>query len=166
VLALMNPGGIRTDLSRRPSVDANAPSPVSYSDAFNVHPFQNKLVVKTFTGDMIRKVLEQQFDNRAPDNDMILQVSDGFTYSYDRSKPRGDRVDPASIMLAGQRVDPKQKYRVGISDFLSDGGDNFTVFAQGTEPFVGGADVDALAAYIGKHSPAVPGPMNRIARSK
>jgi len=122
--------------------------------------------VKTFTGDMNRKVIEQQFDNRAPNNDMILQVSDGFTYAYDRSKPKGSRVDPASMMLGGRRLDPKQKYRVAISDFLSDGGDNFTIFAQGTDKFVAGADVDALAAYIGRHSPAVPGPMNRIVASK
>ena len=166
VLAFMNPGGIRTDLSHRPTGSPDAPSPVSFSDVFNVHPFQNKLVVKTFTGDMIRKVIEQQFDNRAPNNDMVLQVSDGFTYAYDRSKPRGSRVDPASMMLGGRRLDPKQKYRVAISDFLSDGGDNFTIFAQGTDKFVAGADVDALAAYIGRHSPAVPGPMNRIVASK
>jgi len=166
VVAFMNTGSIRADLTRRPTASPEAPSPVSYSDAFNVHPFQNRLVVKTFTGDMIRKVIEQQFDNRAPNNDMVLQVSDGFTYSYDRSKPRGGRVDPASMMLGGRRIDPKQKYRVAISDFLSDGGDNFTVFTQGTEPFMAGADVDALAAYIGKHSPAVPGPMNRIVASK
>jgi 5'-nucleotidase len=166
VLAFMNPGGIRADLSHRSAASPEAPAPVSYSDVFNVHPFQNKLVVKTFTGDMIRKVIEQQFDNRAPDNDMILQVSDGFTYSYDRSKPRGSRVDPASMTLGGRRLDPKQKYRVAISDFLSDGGDNFTVFAQGTDTFVAGADVNALAAYIGRHSPAVPGPMNRIVATK
>jgi 5'-nucleotidase len=166
VLAFMNTGGIRADLTRRPTASPDAPSPVSYSDAFNVHPVQNRLVVKTFTGDMIKKVIEQQFDNRAPNNDMVLQVSDGFTYSYDRSKPRGSRVNAASMMLGGQRLDPKQKYRVAISDFLSDGGDNFTVFTQGTEPFMAGADVEALAAYIGRHSPAVPGPMNRIVASK
>jgi 5'-nucleotidase len=166
VLAFMNPGGIRADLTRKPAAGPDASSTVSYSDVFNVHPFQNRLVVKTFTGDTIRKVLEQQFDNRAPDNDLVLQVSDGFTYSYGRSKPRGNRVDAASMMLGGRRVDPRQKYRVAISDFLSDGGDNFTVFTQGTEPFVAGADVDALAAYIGRHSPAVPGPMNRIVASK
>ena len=166
VLAFMNPGGIRADLTRTPALRPDAPSPVSYSDVFNVHPFQNRLVVKTFTGDTIRKVLEQQFDNRAPDNDMMLQVSDGFTYSYVRTKPRGSRIDPPSMMLGGRRLDAKQKYRVAITDFLSDGGDNFTVFTQGTEPFVAGADVDALAAYIGRHSPAVPGPRNRIVASK
>jgi 5'-nucleotidase len=169
VLAFMNPGGIRADLTHRPSSSPDGSSPVSYSDVFNVHPFQNRLIVKTMTGEMINDVLEQQFDNRAIDNDMILQVSDGFTYSYDRSKPKGRRVDPASMMLHGQHIAPKQKYRVGISDFLSDGGDSFTVFLKGTDPVAvgaAGADVEALAAYIGRHSPAVPGPGNRITRTK
>jgi 5'-nucleotidase len=166
VVAFMNTGGIRADLSRRPSPDPGAPSPVSYSDAFNVHPFQNRLIVKTFTGDQIRKVLEQQFDNRATGTDMILQVSDGFTYSYDRSGPPGRRVDPMSMMLGGRRVERRQKYRVATTDFLSDGGDNFTVFMQGTDPIYAGLDVDALASYLKAHSPAMPGPMNRITRIK
>jgi 5'-nucleotidase len=166
VMAFMNTGGIRADLSRRPSLDPEAPSPVSYSDAFNVHPFQNRLMVKTFTGDQIRKALEQQFDNRAPGTDMMLQVSDGFTYSYDRSKPLGSRIDPMSMMLGGQRIGGKQKYRLAITDFMSDGGDNFTVFTQGTEPIYAGLDVDALASYLRAHSPAIPGPMNRITRIK
>jgi 5'-nucleotidase len=169
VVAFMNPGGIRADLTHRPSSSPDGASPVSYSDVFNVHPFQNSLIVKTMTGEMIRKVLEQQFDNRAIGNDMILQVSEGFTYSYDRSRPRGSRVDAASMLLRGQHIGAKQKYRVGISDFLSDGGDSFTVFLQGTDPFTAGAagaDVEALARYIARHSPAAPGPLNRITRTK
>ena len=166
MIALMNTGGIRADLTRRPSWDPQAPSPVSYADAFTVHPFQNRLIVKTFTGDQIRKVLEQQFDNRATGTDMFLQVSDGFTYSYDRSRPPGSRVDPMSIRLGGRRVGSNQKYRVAITDFLSDGGDNFTVFTQGTEPISAGMDIDALAGYLRSHSPAMPGPMNRITRIK
>ncbi len=166
VVAFMNPGGIRGDLSRRPEIDPAAPSPVSYSDLFNIHPFQNRLVVKTLTGDMIRRVLEQQFDNRATGTDMVLQVSDGFSYSYDRSKPKGSRVDAATMKLHGQTVMPKQKYRVATMDFLWDGGDNFTVFLEGTDPVSSELDVDVVSAYFGRHSPAVPGPVNRITRTK
>ncbi len=164
VIAFMTPGGIRADLTRRPSLDPKAPSPVSYSDVFNVHPFQNRIIVKTFTGDQIRNVLEQQFDNRAPGTDMILQVSEGFTYSYDRSKPHGSRVDPMSMMLGGQRLGRTQRYRVALHDFLADGGDKFTAFTHGTQPTFAGVDADALASYLKAHSPATPGPMNRITR--
>lgn len=163
-IAFMNPGGIRADLTSDSPAGAQEPSAITYAQVFNVHPFQNRLVVKTLTGEMIRKVLEQQFDNRAPGTDMILQVSAGVLYSYNRSKPRGKRVDPASIMVGGQPIDAKQKYRVGITEFLADGGDNFTVFTQAADPVYAGMDVDALSAYLVRHSPVVPGPMNRITR--
>jgi 5'-nucleotidase len=165
-IAFMNPGGLRADLARDSPSSSEGPSAITYAQVFNVHPFQNRLVVKTLTGEMIRKVLEQQFDNRAPGTDMILQVSAGFSYSYDRSKPKGKRVDSASMMVGGQPIGAKQKYRVGITEFLADGGDNFTVFTQATDPVYAGMDADALSTYLSRHSPVIPGPMNRITRTR
>jgi 5'-nucleotidase len=168
VLAMMNLGGIRSDLthSRERNGGADGPKDVTFGDVFNVLPFQNQIVVRTMTGDMIRRVLEQQFENRASDVDVILQVSDGFTYSYDRSKPRGSRVDASSMRLHGRPVDLKMKYRVAMTDFLSTGGDNFTVFTESSDPVGLIQDAEALAAYIGRHSPIVPGPMDRITRAR
>ena len=166
VIAFINPGGIRADLTRRPGMGSDTPSPVSFSDVFNVFPFQNRLIVKTLTGDTIRRVLEQQFDNRAVGNDMVLQVSNGFSYSYDRTKPKGQRVDPASMMLNGRPIEPRQRYRVAIPDFLGEGGDNFTEFTRGDAPVLGLLDSEAFSAYLSKNPGAVPGPMNRIVRTK
>lgn len=165
-IAFMNPGGIRADLTSDSSSDRDRPAAVTYEQVFTVLPFQNRLVVKTMTGDMIRTALEQQFENRPPDGDMVLQVSAGFTYSYDRSKPAGKRVDPASIMVGGQPVGAKQKYRVALTDFLGDGGDNFPVFAQATDPVYSIIDADVLAAYLSRASPVGPPPTNRITRIK
>jgi 5'-nucleotidase len=166
VIAFINPGGIRADLTRQSGMAPDAPSPVSFSDVFNVFPFQNRLIVKTFTGETIRAVLEQQFDNRAVGNDMVLQVSNGFTYSYDRTKPKGQRVDPASMMLNGRPIDPRQRYRVAMPDFLGEGGDNFTELTRGNFPVLGVLDSEAFSAYLARHAPAVPGPMNRITRTR
>lgn len=161
-IAFMNPGGIRADLT----VEAGAigATPVRYAQVYDVVPFQNRVVVKTLTGDMIKEALEQQFDNpmSSGNPDTILQVSAGFSYRYDRSKPKGARVDSASIMIAGQPLKEKQKYRVGLTDFLADGGDRFPIFTRGTDPVYSGADADALAAYVGRHSPLTAPPMNRI----
>jgi len=52
--------------------------------------------------------------------------------------------------------------RVTVNNFLADGGDGFTVFAQGADRLTGVTDLDALVAYFGAHSPVAPGPMNRI----
>ena len=48
-----------------------------------------------------------------------------------------------------------------MNNFLASGGDNFTVFREGTDATGGLQDVDALEAYIaaaGSLTPPVPGP--------
>jgi 5'-nucleotidase len=67
-------------------------------------------------------------------------------------------------MLDGQVVDPARSYRVTVNNYLSVGGDGFTVFKQGTDQQFGIYDVDALFAYFGSNSPISPGQTGRIAR--
>ncbi|GBF06542.1 5 -nucleotidase [Deinococcus aerius] len=158
VIAFMNPGGIRADLP------VNVPNPernVTYGDAFTVQPFGNILTVITLTGAQIKDVLEQQFDNPSAGQNRILQVSEGFTYTWDNSKPKGEKV--SSITLNGQPLDPAASYRVTVNNFLADGGDNFTVFAQGTGRLGGDVDIDAFVAYL-KSKTVAPGPLGRITR--
>jgi 5'-nucleotidase len=159
VVAFVNPGGIRTDLVRRPDG-----SPITYADAFEVLPFGNMVVVKTLTGDAIVRLLEQQFDNPTPGESRVLQVSDGFSYSYDQSRPAGQRVTRSSIVIGGQRLDPKKSYRVVMSDFLWAGGDKMTVALEGTDPVVIDEDVQLLVNYLEKRSPISPRLPNRIHR--
>jgi 5'-nucleotidase len=115
---------------------------------------------------MIRRVLEQQFDNPSPGRDNILQVSNGFAYEYDRARPRGQRVEPASIKIDGQTVIATRPYRVAMNEFLATGGDRFTVLTSGTNSFDAGVDVDALVAYLGTHSPITPGTQSRFIRAR
>ena len=55
-------------------------------------------------------------------------------------------------------------YTVACNNFLSTGGDGFTVFNQGTNALGGAQDIDALVAYFNSFLPgAVPfPPVNRI----
>jgi 5'-nucleotidase len=165
VVAFMNPGGIRADLVANQQTGGEAPGQVTYSEAFTVQPFANTLTVKTMTGDQIRRVLEQQFDNPSAGQVRILQVSEGFTYSYDLTKPAGQRVDPASIKINGTVVSPQTMYRVTMNSFLAAGGDNFTVFKEGTNQLGGDIDIDAFAAYLGARGTVAPPPRNRIVRT-
>jgi 5'-nucleotidase len=155
-LALMNPGGIRADLVFAPD------GVVTYEEAFTVQPFNNYVVTMTLTGAQLDAVLEQQFDNPSTGANRILQVSKGFTYTWNPQAPTGSKVDPASIQLNGQPVEEAGAYRVTVNSFLADGGDNFTVLRQGADRVVGGLDIDALTAYLGANSPLSPPPTNRI----
>jgi 5'-nucleotidase len=156
-IAFMNPGGIRADL------DAG---PITHGEAFAVQPFSNIVTTKTMTGAQIERLLEQQFTTSAGGTrTLILQVSAGFTYTWDGSAAAvGNRIDPSTIKLNGVTLDPAASYRVTMNNFLGDGGDDFPVFREGTNSVTGADDLVALEAYLGAHDPYTPVTVDRITR--
>jgi len=184
VAAFMNPGGIRTDLLFRAS-GAEGDGRITYGEAFAVQPFANDLVTLTLTGRQIEILLEQQFTGcsaaTAPADfnypagfvgqpfNRILQVSHGVSYAWNPVGAACDRVDPASIFIAGAPVQPGASYRVTVNNFLADGGDNFRVLPLGTNRIVGVVDLVAFEEHlnrIGEVNPATyPHALNRIRRA-
>ncbi|HET7044484.1 MAG TPA: 5'-nucleotidase C-terminal domain-containing protein [Gaiellaceae bacterium] len=161
VVAFMNPGGIRADLTYNPLTNGQ----VTYNDLFTVQPFANTMAVETLTGAQIYAVLEEQWaGSNATTFPKVLQVSDGFTYTWDANAPLGSRVVPGSAAIDGVAVDPLASYRVAMNNFLQTGGDGFSTFTQGTDLLGGDIDVDTAVAYFQAHSPVAPGPQNRITR--
>jgi 5'-nucleotidase len=155
-IAFTNPGGLRADITKK------SDGTVSYADVFASQPFRNQLVTLTLTGSQIKNMLEQQWlDPRRP---RILQVSKGFSYAWDNAKPNGDRVIAASMSLNGERIDPAKSYRVTVNNYLSVGGDGFTVLKEATAPQIGVFDADALYAYFQANSPIAPMAPDRIKR--
>jgi 5'-nucleotidase len=163
-MALMNPGGVRLDLTYPSSTVGEGDGNVTYAEAFGVQPFSNTLVTMSLTGAQIEQTLEQQWVTQ-PDGSvrfLHLGVSQGFTYSWSASAPVGNRVDPASIKLNGVTIDPAATYRVTVNSFLADGGDGFTTLRSGTNRIGGGVDLDAFTAYLGAHAPVAPPVPNRV----
>ena len=158
VVAFMNPGGIRADLPCSQPCTAASPAPVTYNQLFTVQPFNNVMTVKTMTGDMIYRLLEQQFTGA----NGILQVSNGFAYTW--SPTQVPHVIDGSVSIGGVAVDKAATYRVAMNNFLASGGDGFSVFNEGTDPLGGEIDLDALVNYFMHNSPVGPGPQNRITR--
>jgi 5'-nucleotidase len=156
VIAFTNPGGIRIDIARKED------GAVTYADIFASQPFRNQLVTLTLTGKQIKDALEQQWSD--PKRPRILQVSKGFAYAWDGTKPDGARILAERLSLNGTPIDPAASYRVTVNNFLSVGGDGITVFKDGTSPQFGSYDVDALDAYFKANSPLSPGQPQRIAR--
>lgn len=156
VVAMTNPGGIRTELFYAQSVgegDGN----VTYGEAFAVQPFSNSLVTITLTGAQLKAVLEQQFVTAK-----MLQISASLTYSWSASAAVGSKI--SNMMINGVAVDPAASYRVTVNNFLAAGGDGFSAFLAGTDPLTGMIDLDAFTAYIEENSPVAPGLQNRITK--
>jgi 5'-nucleotidase len=156
VIAMTNPGGIRLGVTRKED------GTVSYGDLFASQPFRNQLVTMTLTGAQLKGVLEQQWHD--PKLPRILQVSNGFSYSWDNAGPYGERIIANSMSLNGTKIDPAASYRVTVNNYLSVGGDSFATFKDGTAQQVGGYDVDALYDYFKANSPIAATAGNRIAR--
>ena len=157
VIAFTNPGGVRTDIARKED------GAVTYADLFASQPFRNQLVTLTLTGKQIKDMLEQQW--RDPKRPRILQVSKGFCLCLGQHRSRMASACIAERMsLNGQPIDPAASYRVTVNNFLSVGGDGFTVLTQGTAPQTGIYDIDALHAYFRANSPIGPTAADRISR--
>ena len=157
-IAFTNQTSVRADLI--PAADGS----VTFGQLFTAQPFGNNLVVKRFTGRQLRALLEQQFDSgsNTPASPIMLLPSRGLTYSYDLARPAGQRI--LELRLNGQPIADDATYRVTMNSFLATGGDNFTLFREGTDASGGALDIEALERYIAAGSPLAPPTADRIRR--
>ena len=142
-IAVMNPGGLRTDMmgvcpGSNPTCVGGTeyPRTVTYKNAADVQPFANTLMTMDLTGASLKKVLEQQWQRNAtggvPTRPFLkLGVSEGFEYTYDPTRPEGDRI--TGMYLDGVRILSGSTYKVAANSFLASGtGDNFFAFSEAT----------------------------------
>jgi 5'-nucleotidase len=148
-IGFINASGVRTNLT--PAADGS----ITYGQIFALQPFGNSLVVKTLTGAQLKAVLEQQVNlvDGKPKVTSLLVPSRGFGFAYDLTKPVGARV--SRITLGGRPIDPARRYRIVVNNFLASGGDGFSDFNAGSDPFDAGLDLDALEAWL-RTSPKLP----------
>lgn len=155
-VALMNPGGVRTDLTYAES-GSEGDGVVTYGEAFAVQPFSNVMGVTSLTGAQLDALLEQQWTSAG---EKILQPSANLHFTIDRGKPVGDRV--SAITIDGTPIDPSTTYKVAANNFLLGGGDGFTVFTEGQNQALGAVDLDTFVAYFNTQGTIAPPPLNRI----
>ena len=143
-IALMNPGGVRADLL----YNQGTPGEATYAEVFSVQPFANYVVTLDLTGAQLLEALRQQLPNDRRSTTLALQVSEGFTYTWDKTKTGTDQIVADSLMLNGEPIVADQTYRVTVNSFLAEGGDSFTAFTQGQNRLFGELDVDAFEDYL------------------
>jgi 5'-nucleotidase len=157
VVAITNPGGIRSDINYASSPNGEGDGVVTYGEAFTVQPFANIMQTITLTGANLKNVLEQQWQ---PTATRILQISSSLHYSFSQSAAVGSKI--SDITINGTPLDPAGSYRVSVNNFLAAGGDGFTEFTKGTNLAGGPIDLDALIAYFAAHPGIAPPPADRI----
>lgn len=141
-IAFMNNGGIRGDFILEPGQQR-----LNYGQVATVQPFNNNLIAFDLSGKQIEQLLNRQWKDQ--DDANILQVSKGFSYRWDASRPPDSRVVPGSLRLNGQPLQAERKYRLVANAFLADGGDRFSLFKQGSNRSdLGISDLDGLVHYL------------------
>lgn len=150
-IALMNPGGLRTDLNA---------GTITWGDVLTLHPFGNRLVTMSMTGAQLRTVLEQQWPSGPKALARVLKTS-GFYYVWDPARPPGNRVVRICDGAHRPLVDAGH-YRVTVSDYLAGGGDNFSSLTQIPANEIGPLDSEALRAFLLAHPDVTPRIEGRI----
>lgn len=138
-LALMNPGGIRADLTVEPG------RPVTMSDLFAIQPFANELVVMSISGAQLQELLQRQLPKGdAPAR--LLQVSNSLRYTW---RMGADGVAQlGAVTIDGRPLEPARTYRLVVNNFMADGGDGQSILRQGTERVSIGVDIDAMVELL------------------
>ena len=174
-LAFINAGGVRSGL--------NTAGPVTYDNLFGIAPFGNNLFYVDLTGEQLIRLLEEQWEGANCRNKPLmknnvnmcgrmLQPSSTLTYKWDVTRGpgkdfgKGNLVIVDSVRIQGEPLDMKKKYRIVTNSFLAeDGGDNYTVFKQGTGlQDMGVVDIEAMVNYFNRYpaSSPMPAPKRRI----
>ncbi|MCL1595528.1 MAG: bifunctional metallophosphatase/5'-nucleotidase [Actinomycetia bacterium] len=171
-IAFMNPGGVRSDLTYLAS-GAEGDGVVTFGEAFSFQPFGNTLFTFSMTGGQIVSVLEEQCQPAGSSRAFLhLGVSDGFTYDLsktivvdvDAGTTTCTTVSVTNVELNGVPLDMGASYVVTANNFLADGGDNFTTFAEidPSDRVSSVEDLEALTSYLGTFGPVAPPSTDRV----
>ena len=151
-IAIENGGGLRA------SIEAGD---VTMGNVLEVLPFGNTMATFGLKGSDLLLALESGVGRAEnPDNEgtgRFPQVA-GLRFSWDGSKPAGERIVSAEVRGADGEyspVDPEAVYQLVTNDFNRRGGDDYAVFNDSAiNPYDFGSPLDqALADYITAHSP-------------
>lgn len=145
-IAMINSGGIRADLSPEPG------KPVTMSDLVAIQPFGNEMIVMSLSGAQLREMLQRQLP-QTPAQRRFTQVSQGFSVTWSQTADGKSTLRSAS--LHGVPLQDEKIYRVVVNNFMAEGGDDLSVFRQGTDRNNLGPDIDALVEWLRDNPDAV-----------
>ncbi|MDO5502731.1 MAG: bifunctional UDP-sugar hydrolase/5'-nucleotidase [Actinomycetia bacterium] len=149
-IGIMNPGGLRADLWYGDNGE------ITFAEAAAINPFANTMMTADVTGAQFKTLLEQQWQPEGSSRPFLkLGLSDNVRYTYNPDAPRNERI--TGIWFNGEPMDPAATYTVASGSFLLNGGDNFTVLAEGTNHADSGlVDLEAWVSYFEANSPVAP----------
>lgn len=117
-IALMNGGGIRSDILK---------GPVRINDVLSVLPFSNHPVVLKVSGKELKEIFEHGVSDLEGTAGRFPQIS-GIEITYQPANPVGQRI--RSVKVNGKAMQPQIWYTLATNDFLAAGGDGYTALTK------------------------------------
>ncbi len=134
-VAIMNNGGIRSDLPA---------GPITWGNVYQVQPFQNRLQRLTVRGAVLLEALEHCVAGSGHSPDCHVAGADVW---YDGRQPAGRRITRVRLEN-GQAIDKNRTYTLVVSDFMAGGGSGFSMLADSPREDLDVIDVDAFIRYL------------------
>jgi 5'-nucleotidase len=154
-IGMIQGGGIRA------SVPAGR---ITRRDVLSLLPFNNRVVLIRLTGKMLLEALEHGVSAVEERSGRLLQVS-GLQYSYDPSRPVGNRI--RSVTIGGDPLRMDASYTVSMPTYLEAGGDGFTQFSRAEmllDTEQAPIDAEVLEGYLRQREHVSPRLEGRIVR--
>jgi 5'-nucleotidase len=143
-ISIANSGGLRA------SIDAGE---ITMGEVLTVLPFSNTLATFQISGADILASLENGVSQLEDVAGRFPQVA-GLKYSFDKSKPAGERIVDVQVKEGDAWVplDPNKVYGVVTNNFVRTGGDGYALFASnGQNAYDFGPPLERVVAdYIAK----------------
>jgi 2',3'-cyclic-nucleotide 2'-phosphodiesterase (5'-nucleotidase family) len=148
-VALFNGGGFRATLPA---------GPLTLKHIYQAFPFRNELVVGSLTGAQIAEALAHSAGLDPAENPGgFLQVS-GLRYAI-----AGGKLESAE--LTARPINPAERYKVVMPDFLAAGGDGYAMFKDMENKVMTGRLIsDMVIEAFRDAQPAIPKVEGRIVR--
>ena len=143
-IALANGGGLRA------SIDAGE---ITKGEVITVLPFSNTLATVDVSGADVIEALENGVSDIENGAGRFPQVA-GLKYSFDISKPAGERISDVQVLVGGDAwapIDEAATYTVVTNNYVRGGGDGYGTFAEGDNAYDFGPPLEeVLADYLAK----------------
>ena len=130
-IAITNKGGLRSNI---------AAGTITVGDVYNVFTFEHKLAFLTLNGEQLLQLCREI---AAVGGEAVSGIRLAITRN-------GELIDAT---VGGQPIEPQAEYRIATLDYLSQGNDNLTTLAQGSNLVVTNHLLrDLMVEYIKKQT--------------
>lgn len=159
VIAVTNGGGIRASINE---------GDITLGEVLTTMPFGNTLGIMNLKGSEIKAALEHSVSQAPKESGAFLHVS-GMKFSYDSSKPAGQRVVKMEVKGTDgtfTEIDLTKNYLVATNTFTAKGGDGYEMFAnayaEGRVSEPGFVDYEMFVDYLTQFKTIEPKVEGRI----